>query len=180
MSAPAPSTRRTAHAAHPSGDERFAIIDKALTRARYAQDQLIEVLHVAQDAFGYLSEDVLRYLASELRLPPSAVFGVATFYHLFTFDPPGDHACTVCTGTACFVRGADEIIRQLETEYGVAAGTTAADRSFTLATARCLGSCGMAPVVVVDGDVRGHQDAETAVAAVADSMARGDDEQVAD
>jgi bidirectional [NiFe] hydrogenase diaphorase subunit len=171
----APTAAR--HASHPSGDERFAIIDKALTRARYAQDHLIEVLHVAQDVFGHLSPDVLHYLARELRLPPSTVFGVATFYHLFSFDPPGDHACTVCTGTACFVRGADEIIRQLQSAYGVAAGTTAGDRSFTLATARCLGSCGMAPVIVVDGDVRGHQDPATAVGAVAAAMDQRTDEQ---
>jgi bidirectional [NiFe] hydrogenase diaphorase subunit len=67
------------------------MIDKALTCARYAQDQLIGVLHVSQDVFGYLSEDVLRYVSRELRLPPSTVFGVATFYHLFSFDPPGAH-----------------------------------------------------------------------------------------
>jgi bidirectional [NiFe] hydrogenase diaphorase subunit len=179
VSAPAPSrpARRRTHEPHPSGDERFAIIDKALTRARYAQDQLIEVLHVAQDVFGYLSEDVLRYLAHELRLPPSTVFGVATFYHLFSFDPPGDHACTVCTGTACFVRGADDIISELQERFGVAPGTTAADRSFTLATARCLGSCGMAPVVVVDGEVRGHQDPTTALGAVTTAMQEPTDEQ---
>lgn len=171
-------TTAARHAGHPSGDERFAIIDKALTRARYAQDHLIEVLHVAQDVFGHLSEDVLRYLARELRLPPSTVFGVATFYHLFTFDPPGDHACTVCTGTACFVRGADAILQELEEAFGVATGTTAADHSFTLGTARCLGSCGMAPVIVVDGEVRGHQEPAEAVAAVGSAMGTGSDEQV--
>jgi bidirectional [NiFe] hydrogenase diaphorase subunit len=163
---------------HPSGDARFAMIDKALTKARYAQDHLIEVLHVAQDVFGYLSEDVLRYLSHELRLPPSTVFGVATFYHLFTFDPPGAHTCTVCTGTACFVKGADEIVRQLEAAHGVAPGVTTADGSFTLSTARCLGSCGMAPVVVVDGEVRGHQTAAGTLAAVAGALdADGDDRE---
>lgn len=151
---------------HPSGDERFAIIDKALTRGRYAQDHLIEVLHVAQDVFGYLSPDVLHYLARELRLPPSMVFGVATFYHLFSFDPPGAHSCTVCTGTACFVKGANEIVGSLQETYGVAPGTTTADGNFTLSTARCLGSCGMAPVVVVDGEVRGHQTSGATLEAV--------------
>lgn len=154
----APTRRPRAHAAgHPSGDERFAIIDKSLTRGRYAQDHLIEVLHVAQDVFGYLSHDVLHYLARELRLPPSMVFGVATFYHLFSFDPPGAHTCTVCTGTACFVKGADGIVARLQETYAVAAGATTEDGDLTLFTARCLGSCGMAPVVVVDGEVRGHQ-----------------------
>jgi bidirectional [NiFe] hydrogenase diaphorase subunit len=151
---------------HPSGDERFTLIDKALTRARYAPDQLIELLHIAQAAFGYLSPDVLHYLARELRVPPSTVFGVATFYSLFTFDAPGDHTCTVCTGTACFVKGADDIVAALEAAHGVPAGETAEDRSFTFTTARCLGSCGMAPVIVVDGVISGHGTVDSALEAV--------------
>lgn len=160
-------------ATHPSGDERFVEIDEALDRARYAQDELIEVLHVVQDVFGYLSEDALRYLSHELRLPPSTVFGVATFYHLFSFEPPGAHTCTVCTGTACFVEGADEIVRQLETTYGVAPGATTDDGSFTLSTGRCVGPCAIAPVIVVDGVVRGHVSAASAQAAV-DAAVHGD------
>ena len=96
---------------HPSGDERFAVVDKHLKRVRGAQDQLIETLHVAQDVFGYLSDDVLMYVARALKLPPSMVLGVATFYHLFRFEPAGEHSCSVCTGTACFVKGADAIVR---------------------------------------------------------------------
>lgn len=160
---------------HPSGDERFALLDKALKRGRYAQDQLIETLHVAQDVFGYLSEDVLRYLARELRLPPSMVLGVASFYHLFTFEPPGDHACTVCTGTACFVKGADDIVRALSDDREVAPGQTTADGGFTLSTARCLGSCGMAPVMVLDGTVRGNETPSSALSAVRAALpARGE------
>ena len=146
---------------HPSGDNRFELVDKHLKRGRYAQDQLIETLHVAQDVFGFLSEDVLIYVARALRLPPSMVYGVATFYQLFSFDPPGDHSCTVCTGTACFVKGADDIVQSVATEFGVPAGQTAEDGSLTLKTARCLGSCGLAPVVVFDGDVLGHQSSES-------------------
>ena len=141
---------------HPSGDERFELIDKQLKRARYRQDQLIETLHVAQDVFGHLEHDILAYVARGLRLPPSMVYGVATFYQLFTFDAPGDHACTVCTGTACFVKGSDAIVNRIEADLGVAAGTTAADGSLTVRTARCIGSCGLAPVVVVDGHVIGE------------------------
>ena len=80
---------------HPSGDDRFALVDTHLRRVHDAQDQLIETLHVAQDVFGFLSDDVLLYVARALRLPPSMVYGVATFYHLFTFEPPGEHTCTV-------------------------------------------------------------------------------------
>jgi bidirectional [NiFe] hydrogenase diaphorase subunit len=160
-------TRRVAEAPdrqqgdHPSGDNRFELVDKHLKRGRYAQDQLIETLHVAQDVFGFLSEDILIYVARALRLPPSMVYGVATFYQLFTFDPPGDHACTVCTGTACFVKGADDIVKGVAAAYDVPAGQTSEDGSLTLRTARCLGSCGLAPVVVFDGDVLGHQSTES-------------------
>ena len=156
---------------HPSGDERFGMLDKALKRTRYAQDQLIEILHVAQGVFGFLSEDVLVYVGRELRLPLSRVFGVATFYHLFTFEAPGDHSATICTGTACFVKGADDIVLTLSQRFGVGSGETTEDRRFTLKTARCLGSCGLAPVVVLDGAVRGHLDADGVLAEVEAAMA---------
>ncbi len=171
----------TATDAHPSGDDRFALVDKHLKRVRYEQDQLIETLHVAQDVFGYLSEDVLIYVARALRLPPSMVYGVATFYQLFTFEAPGDHTCTVCTGTACFVKGADAIVQIVGDDFGVAAGATSDDGRLTLKTARCLGSCGLAPVVVLDGTVHGHVDApatldlvRTAVAATSIAAGAGD------
>ncbi len=152
---------------HPSGDDRFAVVDKQLNRAHHAQDQLIEILHVAQDVFGHLSEDVLIYVAHALRLPPSQVYGVATFYHLFDLTAPGDHTCTVCTGTACFVKGANEIVRSVSEQYDVAAGQTSDDRRLTLRTARCIGSCGLAPVVVLDGAVLAHEDPSSTLAAVA-------------
>jgi bidirectional [NiFe] hydrogenase diaphorase subunit len=151
---------------HPSGDPRFALIDTALKRARFAQDHLIEILHVAQEVFGYLSEDVLVYVARALHLPASQVYGVATFYHLFTFAPAGEHTCTICTGTACYVQGSDTIVAAVQARYGVAIGQTTQDGALTLSTARCLGSCGLAPVVVLDGEVRGHLSAEAVLDAV--------------
>ena len=154
---------------HPSGDERFAVVDKHLKRVRYSQDQLIETLHVAQDVFGFLSDDVLMYVARALRLPPSMVLGVATFYHLFNFEAQGDHTCSVCTGTACFVKGADAIVAAVREAYAVAPGATSDDGFLTLRTARCLGSCGLAPVVVHDGAVAGHQDATSTLALIAAS-----------
>lgn len=167
-------------ASHPSGDARFAMLDKSMRRSRYAQDQLIELLHVAQDIFGYLSDDVLTYLAQHLRLPPSQVYGVATFYALFGFDPPGEHTCTVCTGTACFVKGADDIVRALTDEFHMLPGETSADGRLTMSTARCLGSCGLAPVTVVDGEVHGQQEPGAVLAAVrlalSTDAARGDGE----
>jgi bidirectional [NiFe] hydrogenase diaphorase subunit len=163
---PPPTTVPRSADAHPSGDERFAMIDTALKRGRFAQDQLIEVLHVAQEVFGHLSEDVLLYVARALRLPTSRVYGVATFYHLFTFDPPGDHTCTVCTGTACYVKGADDIVAAVQARFAVAPGQTTADGRFTLSTTRCLGSCSLAPVTVLDGVVRGHVDVDSVLATI--------------
>ena len=156
---------------HPSGDSRFAVVDKHLKRGRYAQDQLIETLHVAQDVFGFLDEGILIYVARALRLPPSMVYGVATFYQLFTFDPPGEHTCTVCTGTACFVKGADDIVAAVADAYGVASGSTTEDGLLTLKTARCLGSCGLAPVVLLDGEVTGKEGADHVLAALGEIVA---------
>ena len=164
---------RPAEEPHPSGDDRFNLIDKHLRRVQYGQDQLIETLHLAQDIFGYLDDGILLYLATALRLPQSMVYGVATFYHLFTFDPPGDHSCTVCTGTACFVKGADDIVALLAEAHSVPAGTTADDGSLTLRTARCIGSCGLAPVMVLDGEVLAHQTPESALEVVGTAVASG-------
>ena len=171
VSAEAP--QRAVEEPHPSGDDRFSLIDKHLKRVRYSQDQLIETLHIAQDVFGYLDEDVLMYVARALRLPPSMVFGVATFYQLFSFEAPGDHACTVCTGTACFVKGADEIVLEISEAQSVPPGATTDDGSLTLRTARCLGSCGLAPVMVLDGEVHAHQTPASALDLVGAALGTG-------
>ncbi len=152
---------RTGGSEHPSGDARFKLVDRALKRFHYQQDALIEVLHTAQEAFGFLEEDLLIYVARQLRLPQSWVFGVATFYHFFSLKPQGEHNCIVCMGTACYVKRAAEIVASLQSTYGVAPGQTTADGKLSLATARCLGSCGLAPVLVVDGEVLGRETPES-------------------
>ncbi len=167
------TTISTNESTHPSGDDRFAVVDKQIKRVHHAQDQLIEVLHVAQDVFGYLSEDVLLYVARALRLPPSQVYGVATFYHLFELTSPGDHSCTVCTGTACFVKGADQIVSTIGEAYGITQGETTDDGAVTLKTARCLGSCGLAPVVVLDGEVLGKEEPGQMVALIDERVEGG-------
>src|SRR5947208_11665688 len=113
--------------AHASGDKRFKILDTTLKRCQFQQDALIEVLHKAQDLFGYLEQDVLFYVARGLKLPPSRVYGVATFYHLFSLKPQGAHTCVVCLGTACFVKGAGQLLHAAEECAGVRAGETTAD-----------------------------------------------------
>lgn len=146
---------------HPSDDHRFDLVDRALKRNQYQQHALIEVLHTAQEAFGYLSEDLLVYIARQLKLPLSWVYGVATFYHFFSLKPQGEHACIVCMGTACYVKRAAEILAALKTEFKLEPGHTTSDGKLSLATARCLGSCGLAPAVVLDGNVLGFENPET-------------------
>jgi len=146
---------------HPSGDPRFNLVDRTLKRFRFQQDALIEVLHTAQEAFGFLEDDLLIYVARQLKLPFSWVYGVATFYHFFSLKPQGEHTCTVCMGTACYVKQAAEIIARLQAEFGIEPGQTTPDGKLSIATARCLGSCGLAPVLVVDNQVLGRETADS-------------------
>ncbi len=148
---------------HPSGDRRFEMLDATLKRQRFQPDALIEVLHSAQELFGHLRPDLLQYVAHALRLPPSRVYGVATFYHAFSFSPRGRHTCVVCTGTACYVKGADAIVGALEKELGIGLGKTTADGEVSFETARCLGACSLAPIAVYDGEVAARQNAEQAL-----------------
>ena len=159
-------TRRAAEIEHPSGDPRFNLVDRTLKRFQYQQDALIEVLHTAQEIFGFLEDDLLIYVARQLKLPLSWVYGVATFYHFFSLKPQGEHTCTVCMGTACYVKQAAEIVAMLQAEFGVAPGQTTADGKLSAATARCLGSCGLAPVIVIDSDVLGRQTPALALAEI--------------
>jgi bidirectional [NiFe] hydrogenase diaphorase subunit len=147
----------------PTDDPRFKLVERTLKRSQHQQDALIEVLHTAQEAFGYLDETMLVYIAQELKLPRSWVYGVATFYHFFSLEPQGEHTCIVCMGTACYVKGAGAIITRLEQEFGIKAGETTPDGKFSLLTARCLGSCGLAPVLILDGRTLGRETPESMV-----------------
>ena len=141
--------------APPSTDKRWKIVDATIRRHGRAGHSLIECLHTMQECFGYLDEQGLKYVAASLRLPLSKVYGVATFYNLFTLKPQGEHTCVVCMGTACYIKGAPQILTALEQKYGVKPGETTTDGRLSVLTARCLGSCGLAPAVVFDGDVAG-------------------------
>lgn len=144
-------------------DPRLKLVERAMKRLQYQPDALIEVLHTAQEAFGYLSRDLLAHVAVQLKLPESQVFGVATFYHFFTLRPKGEHSCIVCTGTACYVKGAGEILTGLEQAAGIKAGQTTADGRLSLGTARCLGNCSLAPMITIDDTVYGPEKPEGAV-----------------
>lgn len=139
----------------PSDDKRWKIVDGMMRRHGHQPYALIEVLHTIQETFGFLTDDALRYVAVSLRVPYSKVYGVATFYHFFTMKPPGQHTCVVCTGTACYIKGAPMLLNAVEEIAGIKAGETTKDGRLSLLTARCLGSCGLAPAVVFDGQVAG-------------------------
>jgi bidirectional [NiFe] hydrogenase diaphorase subunit len=145
---------------HPSGDERYKAIDLTMKRFKFQKDALLEVLNTAQETFGYLSEDLLIYIAQKLNLPLVKVYGVATFYHMFTFTPLGAHNAIICTGTACYVKGSEKIVATVAEAFDIKPGETTPDGLLSLTSARCIGSCGLAPVVVLDGKVRGKETSE--------------------
>ncbi len=155
----------------PGGDNRYKAIERTMKRYNYEKDALLEVLNTAQETFGYLSEELLHYVSEQLNVPFVRVYGVATFYHMFTFEPLGEHNCIVCAGTACYVKGAERIAQALAEEFNVAEGGTTSDGLFSLTMARCLGSCGLAPVVVLDGTVRGKETPEGITARVKEIVA---------
>jgi bidirectional [NiFe] hydrogenase diaphorase subunit len=149
--------------AAPSDDKRWKIVETRMRRLGNRPDALIEALHSAQEAFGYIDDDALRYVSDSLAVPPSTVFGVATFYHYFTLKPQGAHTCVVCTGTACYINGAAEVLAAIRTSLGIKPRETTEDGNVSLLTARCLGACSLAPAAIIDGEVEGRVDAKAFV-----------------
>jgi bidirectional [NiFe] hydrogenase diaphorase subunit len=139
----------------PSDDKRWKIVDATARRYGRESHALIETLHTVQECFGYLDETALRFVATTLRVPLSRVYGAATFYHFFSLKPQGKHTCVVCTGTACYIKGAPALLAAIERRHGIKPGQTTPDGELSLVTARCLGSCGLAPAAVMDGAVLG-------------------------
>jgi bidirectional [NiFe] hydrogenase diaphorase subunit len=140
----------------PSDDKRWRIVGATMRRHGHQAHALIETLHSVQDCFGYLDGEALRYVANSLRVPVSQVYGVATFYHFFNLTPQGKHACVICTGTACYIKGAPDLLKALDETWNVRPGETTEDGQLSILTARCVGSCGAAPVAVLDGEVMGN------------------------
>ncbi|MBK5964627.1 hydrogenase HoxE [Thiocystis minor] len=157
-------TQQQAKPPLPSDDKRWKLVNATMRRNGYADHALIETLHSVQDAFGFLDETSLRFVAASLDLPLSKVYGVATFYHIFMLKPKGRHACVVCTGTACYIKGAGALLEGIQGRYGVNPGDTTEDDRLSVLTARCVGACGLAPAVVLDGDVLGKLATDTLIA----------------
>lgn len=156
----------------PTDDKRWKLVEATMRRNGYRPDALIETLHTVQESFGYLDDASLQYVARKLRVAPSQVYGVATFYHFFTLKPQGKHVCAVCTGTACYIKGADKIIDNMQAEYDIQPGETTADGQVSLLTVRCVGACGLAPAVVLDGDVLGNMTPEETQEAIRATVRR--------
>ncbi|GFN34879.1 NADH-quinone oxidoreductase subunit NuoE [Tepidimicrobium xylanilyticum] len=116
---------------------------------------LMSVLHKAQESFGYLPIEVQKLISQELKIPLSEIYGVATFYSQFSLIPKGEYKIGVCLGTACYVKGSQEILDKLKEVLGIDVGQTTPDRKFSIDATRCLGACGLAPVLTVNEDVYG-------------------------
>lgn len=158
-------------------DNRFKLLDRTITKYQSRGDALLEVLHAAQGIFGYLENDLLVYVARALKLPASRVFGVATFYHFFSLKPKGRHTFVLCFGTACYVKGSAEVQAVAEKACGVKFGETTADQNVSLISARCVGSCGLAPVGVLDNAVAGKLTCDEARRRIGEWLAQQDGEK---
>ena len=134
----------------------FAQLDEVLAKYEGVKGALIPVLQEAQNAYGYLSKEVILYVSAKLGIPASQIYGVVTFYSQFHLNPRGKYIVRVCQGTACHVRGAKAILKALEDTLKISPGSTTSDLLFTLETVACIGACGLAPVMMVNDDTHGR------------------------
>ena len=136
-------------------DDALLRIDAVIDRHRGRPGCLIPVLEECQEIFGYLPVELQEYIGRGLNIAPSTIYGVVTFYSFFTMVPKGRHIIKVCMGTACYVKGIGEVMSRIQADYNLEVGETTADRRFSLESVRCLGACGLAPVIVIDKDTHG-------------------------
>lgn len=137
-------------------EEKFQELEEFIKNLPEKKGALIEVLHKAQGIFGYLPQEVQLFVGEKLDIPASKIFGVVTFYSYFTMEPRGEYVINVCMGTACFVRGAGAVLQEFHKQLGTKSGETTPDGKFTVDILRCVGACGLAPVVTVNDKVYGH------------------------
>ncbi len=141
--------------------EQWSTVDAIIAEHRDTPGALITVLRKCQDVVGWFPENLIDHIAAGMNIPLSEVFGVVSFYSLFSLKPKGRHTIKVCTGTACYVKGVREVMGRISAKYGMEEGQTCEDRRFDLQGVRCLGACGLAPVMVVDKDVHGDVSADS-------------------
>ncbi len=149
-------------------DEMWEKIDIAIKNNKDTSGAIITVLRECQEIVNYLPVVLINHIADGMNLPRSEVFGVASFYSLFSLEPKGRHTIKVCTGTACYVKGIREVINRIDGEYNLKEGETTEDRRFSLEGVRCLGACGLAPVMVIGDDTHGSVAAESVIKSIED------------
>ncbi len=132
------------------------ILNPIIQKYQHIPGNLIPVLHEIQKQIGYLPPEIQEHVANQLKIPLSQVHGVITFYSFFSSTPQGEHSIGVCMGTACYVRGAEDVLERLQDELQIKRGETSADKRFTLTITRCVGTCSLAPVVMIDDKVYGN------------------------
>lgn len=141
---------------HPDITEKmWSAIDQIIQTNRPIAGSIITTLRQCQQVVGYLPVELLDYIGTGLNLSRSEVYGVASFYALFSMEPKGRHTIKLCLGTACYVKGIKEVMSRIENEYHIGEGETTEDRRFSLEGVRCLGACGLAPVMVIGPDTHG-------------------------
>jgi bidirectional [NiFe] hydrogenase diaphorase subunit len=154
----------------PSEDKRWRLVTVTMRRHGYKPHALIETLHTIQEAFGFLDEEALRFVAKNLNVPLSRVYGVATFYNHFALKPKGEHTCVVCMGTACYIKGGAAISERLQETFEVKPGATTPDNKLSLMIAHCVGMCWLAPVALFDETVFSELTPESAAEKVKEAI----------
>lgn len=137
-------------------EEKFKELGQYINDLPSKEGALIQVLHRAQHIFGYLPKEVQVFISEKLNVPASKVYGVVSFYSYFTTEPRGEHVISICLGTVCFVKGAGKILGEFEKRLNIKCGETTSDGKYTLEALRCIGACGKAPVLTVDGKLYGN------------------------
>lgn len=151
-------------------DKRRVLLEKVLKEHNYQESALLEILHSAQDIYGYLDKDLLMDISGSLNLPPSHVYGVVTFYSFFKLKKSGEHVVTGCLGTACYVEGVEQILEAIEQEFNLKRGGSTADGKLSLLLTRCIGACAMAPNIVVDDEVIGRATKEIVIEKIKEAL----------
>ncbi|NLP47121.1 MAG: NADH-quinone oxidoreductase subunit NuoE [Epulopiscium sp.] len=136
--------------------EKLHQLDDFIDGMSNQKGELISILHKAQEIFGYLPKELQQHIAKKLNIPVSKVYGVVSFYSFFNMEPKGEHPISVCMGTACYVRGAEKVLNEFKKQLNLEVGETTPDGKFSLLSLRCVGACGLAPVVMVGEKVYGH------------------------
>lgn len=143
-------------------DELHSFIEEA-NQKEYSDSYLIAVLHKVQSIYGYLPRDVMDEISEKMQIPTAHIWGVVTFYHYFNLKPMGKYVISVCMGTACYVKGAEKVLQTIKKHLNIEVGGTTEDKLFTLNEARCLGACGIAPVIMINDKIYGKLDSKKTI-----------------